>query len=68
VQAAHLVEAAAVSLRAASEMIGRHHSVLGKSELSEFIEYCSVIGDDPHDQLFKNIKTRVVGGSHIVIR
>lgn len=47
-----------LSLRAASELMGRHHSVLGKMEqdrrkieLSEFIEYCHVIGADPHEGL-----------------
>lgn len=49
-------EESGLSLRAASEVMGRHHSVLGKMEqdrrkieLSEFIEYCQVIEADPHE-------------------
>jgi hypothetical protein len=51
-------EESGLSLRAASELLGRHHSVLGKMEqdrrkieLSEFIEYCQLIGADPHEGL-----------------
>lgn len=47
-----------LSLRAASERIGRHHSVLGKMEqdrrkieILEFITYCRGIGIDPHEGL-----------------
>ena len=47
-------EESGLSLRAASELMGRHHSVLGKMEqdrrkieLSEFIAYCQVIQADP---------------------
>ncbi|RNL67506.1 XRE family transcriptional regulator [Zhongshania marina] len=60
-------ENSGLSLRAASAMMGRHHSVLGKMEqdrrkieLSEFIEYCEVIGADPHegmDVMINSLKT-----------
>ena len=47
-----------MSLRAVSEELGRHHSVIGKMEqdrrkieLLEFVEYCRVIGADPHEGL-----------------
>ncbi len=51
-------EESGLSLRAVSELMGRHHSVLGKMEqdrrmieIQEFINYCRVIGADPHEGL-----------------
>ena len=51
-------EASGLSLRAASAKMGRHHSVLGKIEqerrkveIMEFIQYCHVVGADPHEGL-----------------
>ena len=51
-------EESGLSLRAVSEVMGRHHSVLGKMEqdrrkieIMEFISYCQVIGADPHEGL-----------------
>ncbi|BCD98705.1 hypothetical protein MARGE09_P2906 [Marinagarivorans cellulosilyticus] len=51
-------EESGLSLRAVSEELGRHHSVIGKMEqdrrkieLLEFVEYCRVIGADPHEGL-----------------
>ena len=53
-----------LSLRAASERIGRHHSVLGKMEqdrrkieILEFVTYCRGIGIDPHEGLDVVIKS-----------
>lgn len=46
-----------LSLRAAAELVGRHHSVLGKMEqdrkvdVVEFVEYCMALGADPHEGL-----------------
>jgi len=47
-----------LSLRDVSEIMGRHHSVLGKMEqdrrkieILEFIKYCQIIGADPHEGL-----------------
>lgn len=46
-----------LSLRAAAELVGRHHSVLGKMEqdrkidVVEFVEYCTALGADPHEGL-----------------
>lgn len=47
-----------LSLRAASEKLGIHHSIIGKLEQSrrridviEFVEYCRVLGIDPHEGL-----------------
>lgn len=48
-------EAQGLSLRAAAELVGRHHSVLGKMEqdrkvdVVEFVEYCLALGADPHE-------------------
>ncbi len=47
-----------LSLRSAADLLGRHHSVVGKMEqdrrkieILEFIRYCQVIGADPHEGL-----------------
>jgi transcriptional regulator with XRE-family HTH domain len=47
-----------LSLRAVSEQLGRHHSIVGKLEqnrrridILEFVEYCQVLGVDPHEGL-----------------
>lgn len=46
-----------LSLRAAAELVGRHHSVLGKMEqdrkidVVEFVAYCIALGADPHEGL-----------------
>lgn len=46
-----------LSLRGAAELMGRHHSVLGKMELDrridvvEFVEYCIALDVDPHEGL-----------------
>ena len=47
-----------MSLRAVGELVGRHHSVIGKLEqdrrkieLMEFIAYCEAVGADPHEGL-----------------
>lgn len=47
-----------LSLRDAADVLGRHHSVLGKMEqdrrkieILEFVRYCQVIGADPHEGL-----------------
>lgn len=55
-----------LSLREASLAMGRHHSVLGKMEqdrrkieILEFVNYCLVLGADPHegiDILIQSIK------------
>lgn len=54
-----------LSLRAVSEMLDRHHSVVGKLEqnrrridIVEFIEYCEVLGCDPHEGLNILIRSR----------
>lgn len=51
-------EESGLSLRAVAEIMGRHHSVLGKMEqdrrkieISEFICYCHAISADPHEGL-----------------
>jgi hypothetical protein len=47
-----------LSLRSASALLERHHSVLGKMEqyrrkieILEFVYYCEKIGVDPHEGL-----------------
>lgn len=47
-----------LSLRAVSEVLGIHHSIVGKLEqnrrridIFEFVEYCRVLGVDPHEGL-----------------
>lgn len=47
-----------LTLREASLAMGRHHSVLGKMEqdrrkieILEFVNYCLVLGADPHEGL-----------------
>lgn len=47
-----------LSIRAVSEKLGRHHSIIGKMEqdrrkieILEFIEYCAAIEADPHEGL-----------------
>ena len=47
-----------LSLRALGELIGRHHSVVGKLEqdrrkieILEFVIYCQAVGADPHEGL-----------------
>lgn len=47
-----------LSLRDVAEVMGRHHSVLGKMEqdrrkieILEFVRYCQVLGVDPHEGL-----------------
>lgn len=47
-----------LTLRDASEEWGRHHSIVGKLEqnrrridIIEFVEYCRVLGVDPHEGL-----------------
>ncbi len=47
-----------LSLRSASQIIGRHHSIVGKMEQNrrkievlEFLQYCDVLGADPHEGL-----------------
>lgn len=51
-------EESGLSLRAVGEMVGRHHSVVGKLEqdrrkieMLEFVAYCQAIGADPHEGL-----------------
>ncbi|MCG8314309.1 MAG: helix-turn-helix domain-containing protein [Pseudomonadales bacterium] len=51
-------EAQGLSQRAVAELLGRHHSVVGKMEqnrrkidLLEFIYYCEAIGAEPHEGL-----------------
>lgn len=51
-------EAKGLTLRQAGECVGRHHSVIGKLEqdrlridIAEFIDYCLVLGLDPHEGL-----------------
>ena len=48
-------ESGGFSLREASEVAGRHHSILGKMEqnsrkieIIEFVRYCRALGADPH--------------------
>lgn len=53
-----------LTLRDAADLVGRHHSVIGKLEQNrrridvlEYVEYCSALGIDPHegiDILLKN--------------
>jgi hypothetical protein len=60
-------ENSGMTLREAAEVMGRHHSVLGKMEqerrkieILEFVKYCHVLGADPHkglDILIKSINT-----------
>lgn len=64
-----------LSLRDASQLVGRHHSVLGKMEqerrkidLVEFVQYCETLGLDPKEgieiiqnQLRKAPKTKTSG-------
>lgn len=47
-----------LTLREASEIAGRHHSILGKMEqnsrkieIIEFVHYCRALGVDPHEGL-----------------
>ena len=47
-----------LSIRALAEMLGRHHSIVGKIEQSrrkidivEFVEYCKILEVDPHEGL-----------------
>lgn len=47
-----------LTLREASQLLGRHHSVIGKMEqdrrkieILEFLLYCEVLGADPHEGL-----------------
>ena len=51
-------EESGLSLRAVGELVGRHHSVVGKLEqdrrkieMLEFIAYCQAVGADPHEGL-----------------
>jgi hypothetical protein len=51
-------DASGLTLREASLVMGRHHSVLGKMEqdrrkieVLEFVRYCQVLGVDPHEGL-----------------
>ena len=51
-------EESGLSLRTVGEMVGRHHSVVGKLEqdrrkieMLEFVAYCQAIGADPHEGL-----------------
>lgn len=51
-------EESGLSLRAVADIVGRHHSVVGKMEqdrrkieLMEFVAYCEAIGADPHEGL-----------------
>lgn len=53
-----------LSLRQVSAEMGRHHSVLGKIEqerrkieLVEFVQYCKILGVDPHEGLDIVIKS-----------
>jgi len=53
-----------LSLRAASEQWGRHHSIVGKLEqnrrridIIEFVEYCRALDIDPHEGLEVLIST-----------
>lgn len=47
-----------MSLRVIAELLGRHHSVVGKMEqdrrridIIEYVEYCQALGIDPHEGL-----------------
>lgn len=51
-------EAKGLSIRDVALMVGRHHSVIGKMEqnrrridMVEFVQYCNVLGLDPHEGL-----------------
>lgn len=51
-------EAKDLTMRAVSEELGIHHSIIGKLEqnrrridIVEFVEYCRVLGIDPHEGL-----------------
>ena len=51
-------EESGLSLRAVGEIVGRHHSVVGKLEqdrrkieMLEFVAYCKAVGADPHEGL-----------------
>ncbi len=51
-------EDSSLTLRQASKELGRHHSVVGKMEqerrkieILEFVNYCKVLGADPHEGL-----------------
>lgn len=53
-----LSEDSDLTLREASLAMGRHHSVIGKMEqdrrkieILEFVNYCLVLGADPHEGL-----------------
>ena len=49
-------EAQELSLRDVAEIVGRHHSVIGKLEqtrrridIVEFVDYCCALGINPHE-------------------
>ena len=51
-------EESGLSLRAVAEIVGRHHSVVGKLEqdrrkieMLEFVAYCQAVGADAHEGL-----------------
>ena len=51
-------EESGLSLRAVGEIVGRHHSVVGKLEqdrrkieMLEYVAYCKAVGADPHEGL-----------------
>lgn len=57
-------EESGLSLRDVADVMGRHHSVLGKMEqdrrkieILEFVSYCKAINADPHDAIDLLIKS-----------
>jgi len=65
-----------LSLRAAGDKMQRHHSVIGKMEqdrrkidIVELVEYCKVLGADPHealDILISSIDNQLVTKGQII--
>ncbi len=61
-------EESGLTLREAAVAMRRHHSVLGKMEqerrkieILEFVNYCKVLGTDPHEGLEILIKSLETG-------
>ena len=49
-----------LSIRALAEKLGRLHSIVGKIDIVEFVEYCRVLEVDPHEGLDIIISDKVV--------